>query len=135
MKNSLAKTRMSYKETTPSKVLQSILVEDYISYGSIEGKDKATIIGMFEYLWKLIPDMKWEPKELINEGNKYVVRSMARGTPNGDLFGLPTNGTKSFHIMTIDILTIENGKIVMAHHLEDWITAMEQLKWKYNLLL
>lgn len=116
------------EETTPTKVLQEILAENYISYGSIDSKEKASSIGMFEYLWKLIPDIKWEPKEIINEGNTYVVRSMASGTPNGDFFGILTNGTKSFHIMTIDILTIENQKIVTAHHLEDWTTAMGQLK-------
>lgn len=116
------------KETTPTKVMQEILAENYISYDSKENKGKAASIGIFEYLWKLIPGMKWEPKEIIKEGNKYVVRSMASGTPNGDFFGLPTNGSKSFHVMTIDILTIENGKILTAYHVEDWATAMGQLK-------
>jgi hypothetical protein len=42
--------------------------------------------------------------------------------------GLPTDGTTSFQIMTIDIHTIENGKLASVHHLEDWPTAMRQLK-------
>ncbi|MDX2190999.1 MAG: ester cyclase [Bacteroidota bacterium] len=69
-----------------------------------------------------------EPHELLNHGEKYVVRSIATGTPNGDFMGLPTNGTKSFRIMTIDIHKIIDGKIVEVHHLEDWTTAMKQLK-------
>lgn len=42
--------------------------------------------------------------------------------------GTPTDGTKSFKIMTIDIHQIENGKLTTVHHLEDWGTAMKQLK-------
>jgi hypothetical protein len=30
--------------------------------------------------------------------------------------------------MTIDIHTIERGQIHAVHHLEDWATAMRQLK-------
>ena len=42
--------------------------------------------------------------------------------------GLPTDGSKAFSIMTIDIHTVENGKISKVYHLEDWGTAMKQLK-------
>ncbi|MGH8498585.1 MAG: hypothetical protein ACRERV_07250 [Methylococcales bacterium] len=42
--------------------------------------------------------------------------------------GLPTDGTKSFKIMTIDVHTIENGQLQTVHYLEDWGTAMNQLK-------
>ena len=85
-------------------------------------------MGQVDFFWKLIPDLKWEPQDIINEGNKLVVRSIVSGTPNGDFMGLPTDGTKSFKIMTIDIHKIEDGKIVEVHHLEDWGTAMKQLK-------
>jgi hypothetical protein len=34
---------------------------------------------------------------------------------------------KSFHIMTIDIHELSNGKIVKSYHLEDWSTAVKQL--------
>ena len=65
---------------------------------------------------------------MICEGNKFVVRSKVSGTPNGDFMGLPTDGTKSFEIMSIDFHTIENGQLKSVHHLEDWGTAMKQLK-------
>jgi len=57
-----------------------------------------------------------------------VVRSKATGAPNGDFMGLPTNGTKSFDIVTIDIHKVADGKILEVNHLEDWATAMKQLK-------
>lgn len=48
--------------------------------------------------------------------------------PNGDFMGLPTDGSKSFRIMTLDIHTVENGQVIQVYHLEDWSTAMKQLK-------
>ena len=115
-------------ETTPKAVLTEVLSDSFLSSGSVDSKGKPALIGQVEFFWKLIPDLKWEPQELINEGNKYVVRSIASGTPNGDFMGLPTDGTKSFQIMTIDVHTMENEKIQSVHHLEDWSTAMKQLK-------
>jgi len=54
--------------------------------------------------------------------------SMASGTPNGDFMGMPTNGNQLFNVMTLDIHTVENGQVVKVYHLEDWPTAMKQLK-------
>ncbi len=115
-------------ETRPETVLASILADNFVSKGSVETKTKEQLTGQLGFFWKLIPNLKWVPQEILNDGNKYVVRSMATGTPNGDFMGLPTDGTKSFNIMTIDIHTIIDGKVVEVHHLEDWGTAMKQLK-------
>ena len=115
-------------ETRPEPVLATILADNFVSKGSVDSKNREQLTGQLGFFWKLIPDLKWEPQDIINEGNKYVVRSIASGTPNGDFMGLPTDGTKSFKIMTIDVHTIIDGKVVEVHHLEDWGTAMKQLK-------
>jgi predicted ester cyclase len=115
-------------ETNPDEVLTPILADDFVSKGSVESKTKEQLIGQLRFFWKLIPDLIWAPQEMLNDGEKYIVRSKATGTPNGDFMGLPTHGTKSFEIMTIDIHKIIDGKIVEVHHLEDWGTAMKQLK-------
>lgn len=117
-------------KTTSTAVLQKILADDFQSINSQETKTKAMLIGQIEFFWKLVPDLKWEPKDYVVEGNKVVVRSVATGTPNGNFMGLPTDGTRSFKIDTIDIHELENGHIVRVHHLEDWATAMRQLSAK-----
>ncbi len=116
------------KETTPTAVLTEVLGDDFISSGSVESKGKAQLIGQVEFFWKLIPDLKWEPQDIANDGNKYVVRSLVSGTPKGDFMGTPTDGTKSFKIMSIDFHTLIDGKLTCVHHLEDWGTAIKQLK-------
>jgi len=49
-------------------------------------------------------------------------------TTNGDFIGVQTDGTKSFKIISIDFHTVIDGKLTSVHHLEDWGTAMKQLK-------
>jgi len=103
-------------ETTSTEILTKILADDFISSGSVESKGKSALIGQLEHFWKLIPDLKWEPQDMICEGNKFVVRSKVSGTPNGDFMGLPTDGTKSFEIMSIDFHTIENGQLKSVNY-------------------
>lgn len=116
------------KETRPMAVLAPLMAEGYKSSGSVESKGAEQLMGQLEFFWKLIPDLKWEPQEIINDGDTFVVRSIVTGTPNGVFMGLPTDGTKSFKIMTIDIHKMKDGKFLSTHHIEDWGTAMKQLK-------
>jgi len=116
------------KDGDPTATMEKLLADDFQSIGSVESKGKKELIGQIEFFWKLVPDLKWEIQEMFADDKHVIVRSIASGTPNGDFMGMPTNGTKSFKIMTIDIHTVENKRIKRAHHLEDWATAMRQLK-------
>ena len=78
--------------------------------------------------WKLMPDMKWEIQEMIQEGNQVVVRSILSASPNGNFMGMDLDGSKSFKTMAIDIHTIENNQIATVYHCEEWTTAIAQLK-------
>jgi steroid delta-isomerase-like uncharacterized protein len=114
--------------TNVAEAMGKLLADNFVSMGSVDSKGKAQLIGQIQFFWKLVPDLKWDIQEMLAQGNQVVVRSIASGTPNGDFMGVPTNGSKSFKIMTIDIHTVENGQVVKVHHLEDWGTAMRQLQ-------
>jgi predicted ester cyclase len=75
---------------------------------------------------KSVPDLKWEIKEVLVSGNQVTVRGEATGTPAGEFFGAPSTG-KSFKLMSIDIHTLEAGRIVRSYHIEDWLGAVRQL--------
>ena len=65
---------------------------------------------------------------MIVTGNQVVVRGEGSGTPAGDFMGVPHSG-KSFSVLSIDIHTIENGKMVgKTYHVEDWLGATRQLR-------
>ena len=115
-------------DTRPTQVLTPILANDYISSSSSGSKNPEQLMKQLEFFWKLIPDLKWEPQAIYNDGNTYIVRSLASGTPNGDFMGIPTDGTRKFEIMTIDIHETKDGKILKTNHVEDWATSMQQLK-------
>jgi predicted ester cyclase len=76
-----------------------------------------------------IPDLKWEIKEVLVAGNRVIVRGEATGTPAGELMGAPTNG-KSFKLMSLDVHTLEGGKIARTYHVEDWQGAFRQVVQK-----
>ena len=106
------------------------LSPDWKSYSSeTDFKGRDAFVGQVTGFGKLIPDLKWDIKDVLVDGNRIVVRSEASGTPVGPFFGVPVGG-KSFKIMTIDIHTIKDGKAVTAHHVEDWASAIRQLSAK-----
>jgi ketosteroid isomerase-like protein len=115
------------------KTLQEqVLTADYEScWGYLPsecwGRDTSIkVVGGFA---KSIPDMRFEIKEVLVAGDRVIVRGEVTGTPAGDLFGVPHTG-KSFRIMAIDIQTIQDGKIARTYHLENWLSAMGQLRVK-----
>jgi predicted ester cyclase len=73
-----------------------------------------------------VPDLQWRISELLQAGDRVVVRGEGRGTPAGEFFGVPHTG-KAFSIMSIDIHTIRDGRIQTTYHLEDWAGALRQL--------
>ena len=116
------------KETDVAEAMGKILADGFESVSSVEVKSKAQLIGQIQFFWKLVPDLKWEIQEMLQDGNRVIVRSLASGTPSGNFMGVPTDGNKTFQIMTIDVHTVENGQIVKVYHLEDWPTAMKQVQ-------
>ena len=90
------------------------------------GPDAAGFVKSLKGFGAAIPDLKWEIQEILQDDNRYIVRSIATGTPVKPMFGVEPKGN-SFKIMTIDIHTVENGKIVQSYHVEEWAKAIQQL--------
>lgn len=109
-------------------VMGKLLADDFQSINAKETKSKAALTKQIQFFWKLIPDLKWLPEEILQDGKRIIVRSTASGSPIGDFMGLKLDGSRFFKIMSIDIHTVENGKIKTIYHQEEWITAIGQLK-------
>jgi predicted ester cyclase len=93
-------------------------------YDSCVGREQviAAVVGRHE----AVPDLRWTIREIVVAGDHIVVRGEATGTPDGAFLGVP-QGVGSFKVMSIDIHTIERGKIVRSYHVEDWFGAIRQL--------
>lgn len=106
--------------------------KSFSGHGENEYKSQNALIGKFQsFLYKAIPDLKWEIKDAFISGNRVIVIGEASGTPAGERFmGVPVVNGNSFKIMSTDIHTIKNGKIVKTYHIENWVGAIQQLSTK-----
>src|SRR5437870_7542167 len=113
-------------------IQEQVLTADYESCaGYLPGEcwGRETSIKVVGNFAKSIPDMKFEIREVLVAGDRVIVRGEVTGTPAGELFGVPHSG-KSFRIMAIDIQTIKDGEIARTYHLENWLSALGQLRAK-----
>ena len=108
--------------------VRKVIVEDWVSIPTPRGgKGADGFVKSLRGFGETLPDLKWVPQEILRDGNRFIVRSIATGTPAKPFFGVPPNG-KGFEIMSIDIHTVEDGRIVKSYHIEEWHKALRQLK-------
>jgi ketosteroid isomerase-like protein len=113
-------------------IQEQVLTADYESCsGYLPGEcwGRETSIKVVGNFANSIPDMKFDIKEVLVAGDRVIVRGDVTGTPAGDLFGVPHTG-KSFRMMAIDIQTVKDGKIAKTFHMENWLSALGQLRAK-----
>jgi steroid delta-isomerase-like uncharacterized protein len=113
-------------------IQEQVLTEDYEScagYLPAECWGREMSIKVVSNFASTIPDLKFDIKEVLVADNRVIVRGEVTGTPSGELFGVPHSG-KSFRIMAVDIQTIRDGKIAKTFHMENWLSAIGQLRAK-----
>lgn len=107
--------------------VRAIVAEDWKSTPQpLGGPGAEGMVKTLQAFGQLIPDLKWEPVEIWQSGDTWIVRGKATGTPQGPFLGIEPTG-KSFEVMSIDVHTMEDGKFKTSYHVEDWATAMRQL--------
>jgi len=95
-----------------------------------KGMDK-TIGAISGFFRKAVPNLKWEIREALVSGDRVIILGEATGIPAGKKFmGVPVVKGKSFRIMSIDVHTIKDGKVVKTYHVENWVGAIKQLSPK-----
>jgi len=100
---------------------------DYRSFHTNEDwLNREQLAEVFKTIGSAVPDLRWTIKDIQTFGDQIIVRGEATGTPTGELFGTKPTG-KSFKTMAIDIFTVKNGRLATAYHVENWMTAFQQL--------
>jgi len=115
--------------TGNADLLDQVLAEDWandpVNPGQGPGRDgfKKMIPGMSA----TFKNNKFVIEDLIEEGDKVVVRSTYSATQAGPFAGFPSKG-RDFKIMTIDIHQFnDKGMVVKTWHLEDWLGGLFQM--------
>jgi predicted SnoaL-like aldol condensation-catalyzing enzyme/ketosteroid isomerase-like protein len=109
------------------KLLAEATDPDYRSYHTNEDwLTREQLAEVFKNIGLSVPDLHWTIKDIQTLGNQIVVRGEATGTPIGEFYGAKSTG-KSFKTMAIDLFTVKNGKLASAYHVENWMTALQQI--------
>ncbi|OYU48502.1 MAG: polyketide cyclase [Rhizobiales bacterium PAR1] len=110
---------------------ERILAPNFGSIGDYSGyvKTREELAKQLGGFAQLMPDLNWQIEDIIEAGNRFIVRSRVTGTPKGPLFGVDGQG-KSFTVMSIDVHEVDGGQIVKVFHVEDWAAALRQLSGK-----
>lgn len=115
----------AFNEQDP-QMLAAVLDEDWYETPSTDPRGREAGMKLLVSLTTVFPDLDIRIKDMIQEGNKVVVRSEISGTQATTFLGFPSRNRK-IAIQAIDIHEFEGGKIVHTWHSEDWLTGLRQM--------
>jgi predicted ester cyclase len=73
------------------------------------------------------PNMRWEPEDVLADGDKVAARVRVTGTNEGELMGMPASG-RSVSVQVIDIIRFGDDGLVHEHWgVFDMMGMMQQL--------
>lgn len=114
--------------TKQPELLDTLLAQDWVDIPAPPGQPagpeaaKKTLVQ----LTTAFPDFDIRVEDIIQEGDKVVVRSRITGTQKLAFAGIPARGGR-LDIQAVDIHQFRDGRIVRTWHTEDWMTGLRQL--------
>jgi steroid delta-isomerase-like uncharacterized protein len=91
------------------------------SSGSLDG-----VIAAFRALRDAVPDLQFEPDQIIADGDRVGVRATLRGTHSQPILGIPPTG-KPFAMSSLHIFRIADGRIAEHWANQDELGLLQQL--------
>jgi steroid delta-isomerase-like uncharacterized protein len=117
----------AFDKNDPS-LIDRLLSEDWtdIPAGANQVPGPAGAKEVLQHLHSTFSDFSIKIEEVLQDGDKVIVRSRISGIQSGVFVGVAPTG-KRIDIMATDIHEFKNGKIVRTWHMEDWMTGLHQL--------
>jgi steroid delta-isomerase-like uncharacterized protein len=109
----------AFDQNDPS-ILHKILRPDWVDIPSPPGVPVGPEggKGALTMLNTAFPDFSIKVEDMIQEGDKVVVRASITGTQHGPFMGKPASNRR-IEIQAVDIHQIKDGKILRTWHTED----------------
>ena len=108
---------------------EALIADDFVEHEELPPgvpPGKAAPRGMVTMMRAAFPDIHVTIEDMLQDGDKVVVRSRFSGTHEGEFMGIPATGNK-FDIAVIDIVEFRDGKAVAHWGVMDNAAMMEQL--------
>lgn len=107
----------------------AMLREDFVEHEEMPGLSSGRdgVGELFAMFRAAFPDVRWEPEEVLTDGDKVAVRVRVTGTNDGEFMGMGATG-KRVSVQLIDILRIGvDGRIAEHWGVFDMFALMHQL--------
>jgi steroid delta-isomerase-like uncharacterized protein len=110
------------------KLLDDLVADDYVENEPIPGFElnKKGLKDYFKMMFVAFPDFKANIDFMIVEKDKVVVYLTYTGTHKGNYMGAPASN-KKINFKAVDIIKVQDGKMVEHWGVLDVMTMMEQL--------
>jgi steroid delta-isomerase-like uncharacterized protein len=110
-------------------VVDELVARDYLGHSSTQATQTHGAEGYKQFFVAqrlAFPDIQYTVEDAIAEGDKVVVRWIARGTHRGEFQGIPATN-KPGTVTGISIFRLANGKIVECWTNLDELGILQQL--------
>ena len=109
-------------------LIDELLAEDFVEHEAIPGlpTDREAPKMFMNMARNAFPDFRMAVEEVLQDGNKVIVRARASGTHRGEFMGMAATG-KTFEIPLIDIMEYDGDKTIGHWGVMDMAGMMEQL--------
>jgi len=109
-------------------LLDKILHDDWVDIPAAPGQaaGRESVKPLLAQLTTTFPDLKLTIEDILQDGNKVVVRAKMAGTQSQPFVSFPSKDRR-MDIQVIDIHEFKDGKIIRTWHTEDWMTGLRQL--------
>lgn len=108
--------------------LDAFVAQDFVDHNPFPGQAPGLkgLKDAMEIFRGGFPDIRITNEDFIAEGDKVVVRSVARGTNTGPMMGIPPTA-KPIEIAALDVWRVKDGKLAAAWHIEELLQMMMQI--------
>ena len=109
-------------------VVDELVAEDVVEHEEFPGIPPGRE-GMKQFVRMIkdgFPDLSFTPQDVIAAGDRVVARVRITGTHRGEFIGIAATN-KNVDVQAIDILRLENGKVVEHWGVTDQLAMMQQL--------
>jgi steroid delta-isomerase-like uncharacterized protein len=110
------------------RAVDDFLAEDFVEHEDVpeRGDDRESVKQFFAACRTAFPDVRFEPQDIIAEGDLLCVRFMMSGTHEADFIGLPPTGRR-MEVEGFDMVRMRDGKAVEHWGTTDAIRMLKQL--------